>query len=111
INRQHSWFIGFNTEGTENRLACVTLDVKDGAGGAVQPLARVLFTAERAQVNIDDQIQAQSDAIDRDEEETEEVTTEEPSEESAEAVPEEDTTQEDTQSPAEGERDPDAPMD
>ncbi len=111
VDRQHSWFIGFNTEGTENRLACVTLDVADGAGGAVQPLARVLFTAERAQVNIDDQTQAQSDTIDRDEEETEEVTTQEPSEESEESVPEDDTTQEDTQSPAEGERDPDAPMD
>ena len=90
---------------------CKFIHIHALAGGAVQPLARVLFTAERAQVNIDDQTQAQSDTIDREEEETEEVTTQEPSEESEEAVPEEDTTQEDTQSPAEGERDPDAPMD
>jgi len=111
IDRQHSWFIGFNTEGTENRLACVTLDVADRAGGAVQPLARVLFTAPRSATNIDEQVEAQSSTIDREEEETEEVTMEEPSEESEEEPTENDTTQEDTQTPAEGERDPDAPMD
>lgn len=62
-NRQHSWFIGFTTEGNDARLACVTLDVATRQGFAVQPLAKVLFTAQPAAQNTDAQTAPQSDTI------------------------------------------------
>ena len=63
VNRQHSWFIGFTTEGDDPRLACVTLDVRSRQGGAVQPLAKVLFTAQRSMTSTDDQTAAKNSTI------------------------------------------------
>nr|WP_162990679.1 penicillin-binding transpeptidase domain-containing protein [Maliibacterium massiliense] len=55
--RQISWFIGYNTQGEDDRLVCVTLEVQANKGAQCNQIAREMFLQQKSSreaVNITD---------------------------------------------------------